>query len=240
MTNYVLVFLISMLAAILHNSISFGYVILFMALTPLFLPARICVMVSQVVGAILSLWIVVELRKDVEMRKVWIPTLLSSIAVLAALRFSVGMADGFLMKCLGVLLLLLGIWMLLFAARVHIRPTAANGVIFGAVSGAMCAFFGVSAPPLVLYYSSVTEDKNHYNACLQMHLLLMGIVSIAGRIGFGLAAAESWLYCIPAFAGAIAGRFPGRWLYGRLNERVFKMVIYIFISVMGVYIFFTN
>ena len=240
MLHIILIFLICFAASVIQNTIGFGSVIILMAILPLFLPAGVCPIVAQISGAVLSWWMLMELWGHIEWKKVLLPMLFATAFNVIGLFFIKGISDSTYLMGLGIVLVLLSVWLLCFAKRVRIRPTLLNGSAAGLIGGLMGAFFAVSAPPLVLYYSATTEDKDNYTACLQVTLAVQTTVGVIARGAVGLWPREAWLLCLPAVIGVILGKFPGKWIYGKLDVKTFKLLIHIFIGILGVYIFFSN
>ena len=79
--------------------------------------------------------------------------------------------------------------------------------------------------------------KENYTVCLQLTLICQTIVCLVGRAALDMWPENIWPLCIPALAGIFLGKFPGKALYGRLNLKTFKIVIYAFIAVFGIYTF---
>ena len=240
MTEILLIFLISVVASAVQTVVGFGYIIFAMALFPLFLPVGQCLVLAQLGGLFMSLWLIWGKLDQVEWKKVLWPALFASLGGIAGLLFLRSITGAVYMKILGVILILLAAWMMKFSSLVKIRPTVVNGVIVGTVGGLMGALFGVSAPALVLYYTSNADSKENYTACLQMTMIIQTAVCLLGRAGLGMWPEGVWPLCLPAFAGIFLGKFPGRALYGRLDLRTFKIVVYAFIAIFGIYIFFSN
>lgn len=236
----VFVFILAFAASTIQNTIGFGSVIIMMAVLPLFLPAKVCVIVAQVGGALLSWWMLVGRWNAIEWKKALLPIVFATLGNIVGLFFVKGISDSAYMLGLGIVLVLLSVWLIVFASRVHIKPTPRNGTIAGALAGLMGAVFAVSAPPLVLYFSSTTEDKDNYTACLQITMAIQTTASLIGRSAIGLWPREAWLLCLPAAVGVILGKFPGKYIYDKLDIKTFKLLIHTFIGVLGFYIFFSN
>ena len=92
----------------------------------------------------------------------------------------------------------------------------------------------------MLYYSASTDDKDNYTSCLQITLGLQGLITLIGRGVFGMWSEGVWLLCVPAVVGMFLGSFPGKKIYGKLDIKTFKLLIHIFIGLLGIYIFFSN
>jgi len=237
---YIFIFFIALVASTIQSTIGFGSVIILMAVLPLFLPPQVCIIVSQIAGVCLSFWMLVGRVKHIEWKKVSLPLIFGTVFTVLGLFFVSGVSDSAYMLGLGVVLVMLSAWMICFAGRIHIRPCPRNGAIAGILGGLMGAFFAVSAPPLVLYFSSTTEDKENYTACLQVTMAVQTAFCLLGRGVLGMWPAEAWAMCIPAVIGVILGKFPGKYIYDKLNIKTFKLLIHLFIGILGVYIFFSS
>lgn len=235
-----LVFLISLLGSVIQSVVGFGYIILSMAIMPMFLPVGQCLVVAQCGGALMSLWILWGKFKEINFRFIAFPALFAAAGSLGGLLFLGSISAEAYMKALGVMLVVLALWMWRFSARFRIRPTNLNGALCGAACGLMGAIFGISVPPLVLYYSSNMRDKDSYMVPLQTTLEIQTAVCLAGRAAFHMWPAGIGYLLPPVILGLFLGKFPGKWIYGRLNTDVLKNVIYCFIAVLGAYTFFTN
>jgi uncharacterized membrane protein YfcA len=240
MTHILLVFLLSILGSTIQSVVGFGYVMLAMAVWPLFLPAGDCVLLAQIGGVLMTLFLLMGHVKEVNWRKIALPTLLSSAASLGSLFFLRSLDTSAYMKALGVVLLLLALWMMKFSAKVKIRPTPLNGILAGALAGLMGALFAVAAPPLILYYSANSESKDDYTMGLQMTLFLQSLVCLFGRAALDLWSPSVWPLIPAIIAGIFLGKIPGKWFYGKLDLKTFKLLVYLAIGILGLYIFLSN
>jgi len=238
--NLIFIFVIAFAGSVLQNTIGFGTIIVCMAILPMFLPVQTALTISLVGGAVLSWWMLFGIWKSIDWKKILLPTIFACISIVASLFFARKLDEGIYMKLLGAMLVLLCIWMMCFAAKVHIKSNNRNGIIAGTLSGVMGALFGIGAPPLVLYYSSTTEDKDNYTACLQITLAIHTMLNIFCRIGMHLFSPDAWIYCIPIVIGVVLGKFPGKRIYNKLDIKTFKLLIHLFIGILGIYIFLSN
>lgn len=123
-----------------------------------------------------------------------------------------------------------------FAKRVHIKAAFKTGAISGIVSGVLGAMFSIAGPPLVLYYSAVTEDKDIYMSGLQACLVILSVIAIAGRTAMGLWPLNMGNYLLPCSVGVVCGVLPGLWIYKKVDAAQLKQIIYFFMCASGIYI----
>lgn len=233
----VFVFLIAFAGSAIQAAVGFGFVILCMALFPMFLPIDQCLVTAQVGGALASLWLLFGSFRKIDLRYVAFPACFGAAGSLAGLVFLGSISTGAYMRALGVILVALAIWMWKFSGRVKIKPSPLSGSVCGIAAGILGSVFGVSVPPLVLYYSSNMDNKDDYMVPLQATLAIQTCACLIGRAALGMWPASGWQLLPAAAAGLVLGKYPGRWIYRKLNTEKFKLVIYIFVAVLGIYTF---
>ena len=240
MTGYLLVFAIALLGSTVQTVVGFGFIIFLMALMPLFFPIGVCLVVAQLAGAFMSGLLAVDKFTSIDRKMFLWPAVISSAASLLGLVFISGIDNALYMRLLGCVLIALALWMMKFSSLVKIRATPLSGGIAGGIGGLMGSLFGVSAPPLVLYYNAVSSEKDVYVANLQLTLFIQTTVCIIGRAALDMWPGGSLWLCIPALAGAFLGKYPGKWLYNKLDLKTFKILVYVFMALLGAYIFISN
>lgn len=240
MTDMLLVFAVAFFGSAVQTVVGFGFVIFLMALMPLFLPVGTCLVVAQLSGVFMSGMLVAGKTSSLEPKKLLWPAITASASSLLGLLFLSGIDNALYMKLLGCILIALALWMMKFSSLVKLKPSPLSGSIAGTVGGLMGSLFGVSAPPLVLYYSATCDSKDAYVANLQLTLFLQTGICILGRVFFDMWPSGAVWYCIPALIGSYLGKFPGKWLYDKLDLKTFRMLVFIFMGILGVYIFLNN
>ena len=236
-----LVFVITFAGSFVQNIAGFGFVIMCMAFFPMFLPIGTCLVAAQAGGAMLSLVMLFGRFHEIKWSYAAPPVIGASAASLLGLVFLGGIGAEAYMVALGVLLVLLAVWMWRLSDRVKIKPSPVSGGICGALGGLMGSVFGVSVPPIVLYYTSnMGEDKDGYMAPLQITLFMQTAVCLAGRAALGMWPAGAWPLIAAAAAGLLLGKIPGSRIYGRLDVKRLRTIIYIFIALLGLYTIFSN
>lgn len=240
MANILIVFAVAFIGSAVQTVVGFGFVILLMAILPLFLPIASCLVVSQLSGVFMSAVLIWGRVSLLDWKKVVFPALFASLGGIAGLLFLGALDNALYMRLLGAILVLLALWMMKFSSLVKLKPSPLSGSIAGGAGGLMGALFGVSAPPLVLYFSTGAEDKDSYVVNLQSTLLIQTGVCLIGRIALGMWPEGAWYLCIPALAGAFLGKFPGKLLYDKLDLKTFKLLVYLFMGILGVYIIVSN
>ena len=172
--------------------------------------------------------IVWRLRSYVAWQRLW-PILLtfiivSTIAIFALTRIE----DHILRRILGVALILISIYFMLFSQRIKLPTTKKVQVGAGTLSGLMGGFFQ-SEP-----------TKEHYMAMAQTYFLIGNVMMTGVRAYNGLfttTVAVDYLY---GLGGVIIGTMLGAYVFKHIPNRIFRYIVYAYICISGVIILMTN
>ena len=103
--------------------------------------------------------------------------IVSTIAIFALTRIE----DHILQRILGVALILISIYFMLFSQRIKLPTTKNVQVGAGTLSGLMGGFFGMQGPPAVLYFIQSEPTKEHYMAMAQTYFLIGNVMMTGVR-----------------------------------------------------------
>ena len=184
--------------------------------------------------------IVWRLRNYVTWQRLW-PILLtfiivSTIAIFALTRIE----DHILRRILGVALILISIYFMLFSQRIKLPTTKKVQVGAGTLSGLMGGFFGMQGPPAVLYFIQSEPMKEHYMAMAQTYFLIGNLMMTGVRAYNGFfteTVAVDYLY---GLGGVIIGTMLGAYVFKHISNRIFRYIVYAYICISGVIILITN
>lgn len=153
MTVIVSIFLLSIVASLIQRTTGFGFGIFIMTMLPFLMPSYgEGTTLSGLLAITTSAAIVWRLRSYITLQRLW-PILLtfiviSTIAIFALTRIE----DHILRRILGIALILISIYFMLFSQRIKLPTTKNVQVGAGTLSGLMGGFFGMQGPPAVLYF----------------------------------------------------------------------------------------
>ena len=169
--------------------------------------------------------IVWRLRGYVTWNRLW-PILVtfiivSTIAIFALTRIE----DHILRRILGVALILISIYFILFSQRIKMPTT-----------GLMGGFFGMQGPPAVLYFIKSEPTKEHYMAMAQTYFLIGNVMMTGVRAYNGfLTSTVLTDYCF-GLGGVVIGTCLGAYVFKHIPNRIFRYIVYAYITVSGVFI----
>ena len=234
-------FLLSNGARYIQRTTALGLRIFIMTMLPFLMPSYgEATTLSGLLAITTSAAIVWRLRSYVTWQRLW-PILLtfvvvSTIAIFALTRIE----DHILQRILGVVLILISIYFMLFSQRIKLPTTKRVQVGAGTLSGLMGGFFGMQGPPAVLYFIQSEPTKEHYMAMAQTYFLIGNLMMTGVRAcnGFFTATvATSYLY---GLSGVVIGTMLGAYVFKRIPNRIFRYIVYAYICVSGIIILMTN
>ena len=191
---------------------------------------------SALVSLFMTCWVALSLVRFCSWKTLVFPLIGSLALTVPCLLYLKSAADRkILFIILGALLILLSVYFLLLSDRVRFRAHWYSGLIFGSVSGAMNGLFSMGGPPMVIYFLQTSEDdKKVYLATIQMFFLITNIFSTAARAVIGGFFTADILKLLPfGLAAAAAGVFAGKAVFGKLDAKRLKYVIYGFMALSG-------
>jgi uncharacterized membrane protein YfcA len=199
------IFLLSIGASFIQRTTGFGFGIFIMTMLPFFMPSYgEATTLSGLLAITTSAAIVWRLRSYVTWQRLWSILLtfiiVSSIAIFALTRIE----DHILRRILGVALILISIYFMLFSQRIKLPTTKKVQVGAGTLSGLMGGFFGMQGPPAVLYFIQSEPTKDHYMAMAQTYFLIGNVMMTGVRAYNGfltMAVAVDYFY---GFGGVIS------------------------------------
>ena len=230
---YVLsIFLLSIGASFIQRTTGFGFGIFIMTMLPFLMPSYgEATTLSGLLAITTSASIAWRLRGYVTWSRLW-PILLtfiivSTIAIFALTRIE----DHILRRILGVALILISIYFMLFSQRIKLPTTKKVQVGAGTLSGLMGGFFGMQGPPAVLYFIQSEPTKEHYMA----NVMMTGVRAYNGF--FTITVAIDYLY---GLGGVIIGTLLGAYVFKHIPNHIFRYIVYAYICFSGVIILITN
>ena len=224
------IFLLSIGASFIQRTTGFGFGIFIMTMLPFLLPSYgEATTLSGLLAFTTSAAIVWRLRSYVTWRRLW-PILLTFIIVSTVAIFALTrIEDHILRRILGVALILISIYFMLFSQRIKLPTTKKVQVGAGTLSGLMGGFFGMQGPPAVLYFIQSEPTKEHYMAMAQTYFLIGNV--------FTTTVVVDYLY---GLGGVIIGTMLGAYVFKHIPNRIFRYIVYAYICISGVIILMTN
>ena len=213
----------------------FGLGIFVMLFLPHFMPTHTAAAaISSLFACGTATYNAVRYHKDISY-KTALPLIGAALVVIpVAVRFSSVVPGRIFEILLGAVLIVLSIYFLFLGKRIKIKPTVPNGIMAGALGGALGGLFSTGGPPVVLYLTQATPDKLVYFATIQFYFCFSNLYSTAMRVFNGIITTDVLIYAAVGFAGCMLGDGLGRLVFDRLDSEKVKLVIYVGMILSGV------
>ena len=190
----ILLILIGIGAGFVQRVSGFGLGIFAMVFLPHFIPAQSAAAISCLFSCVTSSYNAIRYRRNIVYRTALPMVAAALITIPLAVFFAKRISGNGFQLLLGVVLILLSLYFLVFNHRVKIAPTARNGFLAGAVGGTLNGLFSTGGPPIVLYLSCATTNKEVYFATIQFYFCFTNLYATAMRLVNGMVNGEILLY----------------------------------------------
>ena len=165
---YILTALVAFAGSFIQSSSGFGYAIICMAVWPMFMPFYTASILESIVAFFMVIYIAVRLWKFIDWKLLLPPVIMATVTSFLGVNTLMSLDEEVLSKIMGTVLLILAVYFIFFSSKVHLKGGIVSGLAAGAISGFCGGLFNIGGPPMVAYFLSVTDDKEKYNATLQM------------------------------------------------------------------------
>lgn len=226
-------------AGIVQGISGFAFAIIFLAVMQSYLPYTELLSVSAILCVIMLSANVLTHRHHIIWRWLPVPIITTFVFTIGSVYFLNLTADfPYWKKLLGVVFILMSVYLFIWQHRIHIQPTARNAVLFCGLGGILGGLFGVGGPPPVLYFLSITDDKEVYISTGQTFFLFNMTADLIGRILNGNVTTVTVQYAACCFWTVLLGLWIGNKIFGRINAETLKKIVYLIMFLDGWYMLF--
>jgi len=233
--KYILLALIGMGGGFIQRVSGFGLGIFVMLFLPHFLPDHTAAAtISCLFSCGTSTYNAIIYRKNIPFKTVTPLLIAAGITIPVAVCFSVWVPKGIFEILLGSVLIILSLYFLFFSKRIRIKASTMNGLLAGAVGGALNGLFSTGGPPIVLYLTHATDTNMAYFAAIQFYFCLTNIYATVMRAVNGTITPQILFFALVGFAGCMIGDLFGKLVFNKLNAEKLKLVIYLGMIASGI------
>lgn len=231
---YVLTAIVLFGAGFTQGLSGFGAILLAIPLLSLFLGIKTVIPLVALTALAMSVMLLIQLRRHLEWRKIR-PLLLGTVPGIPAGVFFLKRLDQAMIQwILGTVLVAYGLYGLLSRGRPRgIRDVWAYP--FGFLAGCFGGAFGASGPPVIVYTSMKSWEKDTMKVTLQGFFTVNGALVVLSHWLSGLATTEVLrlfgVGLIPTLLGTLTGSF----FYGKLGTETYRRVILCILVILGVF-----
>lgn len=234
MDRILIIVLSSMLGGFVQAVTGFGGAVIIMIFLPFIFSMTAAPAVSDVITMMLSFSMFWRYRKMVNFRGLLVPAGVYLLASTLVIYQSAFLNTGKLKLLFGGFLIVLAVCFFLFSDKVKVCPSLGMNV-FCAVLGGVCGgLFGISGPPVSLYYLAATKTKEEYLGTLNAFFSITVVFNIISRISNGFITAELLPFIGVGIMAILAGCGAGSRMAHRIGLSAMRKCVYILMIFAGI------
>lgn len=233
----VIFIMIILVASVLQTSTGFGFSILatpFLLL--LFEPAE-AIQINLVLSLVISAALINTIKSDIDYGLIKRFMAGSVLGLPVGIMTFVLIGVDLLKLGVGAVILLLTIFLIF---RFRIKRSRNKDFIAGGLSGSLTSSIGMPGPPLLLYFSGTDTEKATLRGTTLAFYLFIYLASLVIQLIFVGTNKTIWISSLWGLPLVFIGLYLGQKLFDRINQRVFRIIVYIILLTTGGYLFIEN
>lgn len=231
------VILIAAAGAFIQRVSGFGFGIFVM----IFLPHLLSVygeanLLSNLMSVAVNALILAKTFRHADWKAIPVPAIAFAAVSVPAVLLLKNRPGGVLFILLGAVMILLSVWFIFLSSKVKIKTGLLSGAVCGGLSGFLGGMFSMSGPPAVVYFLETSEnDGLRYIGTIQAYFLITNTFACGVKIAGGFMTLTVLALFAAGLCGVAAGLFAGNRLYGRLDAKKLRTVVYVFMALTGAF-----
>lgn len=236
MEIYTAVCAITFLAGFIQGLTGFGSILLSLPLIALFLDFKIAVPFMTVCGIVLSLVLLVQLRRAWDWGRIY-PLLIGAVPGIPIGTYLLKTLEASPMYIfLGSVLTAYSLYGILFKGTMK-ELKKSWPYLFGFLAGILGGAVAASGPPVIVYTFLQPWDKDKIKVTLQGFFVVTGLLTLASFIYHGLIGRQVLELSGIALPFMIGGTLAGSFFYGKLAEASYRKLMYYTLAALGIMMF---
>lgn len=233
--SYVIVFLGCALGCGVSLICGFGFGILCMTFLPYVMGSTMsAASLINIVTLVQACYLTARYWKHVQWKLMAVTILTYFVTSTLTVQFASALKNDTLRMILGVFLLMLSVYFVFIVKRVRMKGNLQNGIIAGGTGGVLSGLFSIGGPPVSLYFSSATEEKEDYLATIQAYFVLSNLYVIFLRAQKGFITRDTLIFSAVGLGGMALGTVLAGTVFRRMNADVMRKGIYIIMGISGI------
>lgn len=234
MNQFLIVAICSLCGGFVQAVTGFGGGIVIMLLLPLLFEMTIAAAISDVITMVLSFALFWQYRKHIKRSLIAAPAICYLLVSILTICLSGYLGGEKLKLMFGIFLIVLAAYFLLFSRNISLRPSIAASVVCCSLAGFCGGMFGISGPPVGLYYLAVTKTKEEYLGTLNAFFSVVVVFNIAVRTANGYVLPIHMPVILTGMVAILIGCAIGGIVSDRMNKDVMRKCIYSLMIFAGV------
>ena len=231
---YFYLIVVAFLAGFIQGLSGFGSVLLSLPLMVLFLDIREAIPLVNLMGVILTVILIVQLRAHWEWGRIR-PLLAGACAGIPVGVWVLKRMDpAHVQAVLGVVLLAYALYGLLCKLPIG-KWSGRWAYVFGFLAGGLGGAISASGPPVIVYTSLQAWTKDQIKVTLQGFFVVSGLLIGVFHAAGGLTTHRVIVLFLVTIPTLLAGTWTGSLLYGRFREEGYRRVMLGLLGALGVF-----
>jgi uncharacterized membrane protein YfcA len=216
---------IAFLAAACQSLTAFGFALVMVPLLALTWEVKAAVVTSTVLGTIVLVPLLYEVRGHIRPRRV-VPLFLGSLVGIPLGIVVLERIDATALEVVVALVVIVAALMMYLSPQAPFeRSVPLLSFLVGGISGVLRAATSMGGPPVVLYTLTFEPEIERFRATLLAFFLPASLVTIAGLAIAGQIDGDILVATAVGLPAAMLGSLVGRWARTRVSEAVFRLVV---------------
>lgn len=233
------VFAVLFISSFIHSSVGFGFSILSMTVLPIFLDLISVAVVIKITMLLITSMMAIKLRDHINFRFIILPTTFLIIGNTFGFYLLMNLETDILKVILGIVLVVLGSFNLIFKKKYQIRKSIPADIFFGFLAGVIGGMFNLAGIVLVIYFYSAIEDKLEYAATMQAAFAITATYgAFLHLVNGNFSDPNVILLTGVSIVAVLIGCFLGLKVLQRISKEMIGVVSYTYMVVMGVLMVF--
>ncbi|MFQ6791964.1 MAG: sulfite exporter TauE/SafE family protein [Thomasclavelia sp.] len=230
---YVITFLSTLIAGFIQSVSGFGAGIIIMSVLPYFFTVLQASAICNFISIFLCAMITLNYKEHIKKELIVKPGIFFIIGATLAIYFSKSLNLEFLKLILGLFLIFLAFYFMLFNDKVQIKANLLTMFICGFGSGFCDGLFSIGGPLMVLYFLGLLKRKEEYLATISAFLLIVCCYNLSLRILWGIFTASLLVFSFLGILGVFIGVNLGNRVVNKIDVIMLKRITYLLIGVSG-------
>jgi uncharacterized membrane protein YfcA len=225
-------FMIALGGGAVFGLTGFGFAMVAVPLMLIILPSKLVVPINVTLINVSVLVMLYETRKWIAPKRIW-PLIIAGVLGSPLGTYLLLILDANRLKVLIGTVIALSALALLVGIKRHIHNERSAFAIVGLVSGLLHGSTGISGPPLVLFFSNQSTEKQTFRANLAVYFAVLGLATSLWQILGGLLTREVLDYVVWFVPALLVGTLVGINLARYVSEIVFRKLTLVVVIVTG-------
>ena len=225
---------VAFLAGFVQGLSGFGSVLLSLPLLVLFLDIREAIPLVNLMGVILTVVLIAQLRAHWEWGRIW-PLLAGACpGIPVGVWLLKRMDPAHVQAVLGAVLVAYALYGLLCKLPIG-KWSGRWAYLFGFLAGGLGGAISASGPPVIVYTSLQAWTKDQIKVTLQGFFVVSGLLIGVFHAAGGLTTRRVILLFLVTVPTLLAGTWAGSLLYGTFREEDYRRVMLVLLGALGVF-----